>query len=178
VSAYGRIRPARPDELVRVQEIEDAAGELFAEIGMAAVAEEEAVALGPLEAARREGRLWVVTDERDVAIGWALVERVDGEPHLRELDVHPEHGRRGLGRALVAHVLARARAEGARGVTLTTYRDVPWNAPFYARLGFREIPEDSLGNELATIRRRERQEGLDDAGPRIAMRHALGGSGA
>jgi hypothetical protein len=35
-----------------------------------------------------------------------------------------------------------------------------------------------LGNELAGLRRREREEGLDDAGPRIAMRHDLESPGA
>lgn len=170
----GRIRPARPDELGRVQAIEMAAGALFAQAGLGRVGEGEPTALARLEAGRRAGRLLVVTDAADAPVGWALVERVDGEPHLVELDVHPDHGRRGLGRRLVERVLARARAEGARGVTLTTFRDVPWNAPFYARLGFRPLCEAELGPELAAIRRREREAGLDAASPRLAMRRPLG----
>ncbi|MDX1648989.1 MAG: GNAT family N-acetyltransferase [Myxococcota bacterium] len=168
-----RIRPARPDELVRLQAIEEAAGALFATVGMPEVDAAEPVPLGRLEDARQEGRLWVAADAADRPVGFALVETVDGEPHLKEVDVHPDHGRRGVGRRLVEHVLARARAEGAAGVTLTTYRDVAWNAPFYRRLGFRELPEPALGPGLARIRRLERERGLDAAGPRVAMRRTL-----
>jgi GNAT superfamily N-acetyltransferase len=173
VPGYGSIRAARADELERVQTIENEAGELFAQLGMVGADDVPPVSLARLEAARRDGRLVVVTDAEDLAIGFALVETVDGEPHLKELDVLPDHGRRGLGRRLVAHVVGRARAAGAPGLSLTTYRDVPWNGPFYLRLGFRELADEALGPELSAVRRREREAGLDDAGPRIAMRLEL-----
>lgn len=50
--------------------------------------------------------------------------------------MHPEHGRRGIGGALVGSVCDWARASGIASVTLTTYREIPWNEPFYRRLGF------------------------------------------
>jgi hypothetical protein len=56
-------------------------------------------------------------------------------------------------------------------MTLTTFRDVPWNAPFYARRGFAEVLDPSPG--LAAVRDRERSLGLDAAGPRIVMRRTL-----
>jgi hypothetical protein len=56
-------------------------------------------------------------------------------------------------------------------VTLTTFRDVPWNGPFYAKLGFRELRHLSPG--LAAMREHERLIGDDDFGPRIAMRKDL-----
>lgn len=31
-----------------------------------------------------------------------------------------------------------ARANGLQALSLTTFRNVPWNAPFYASFGFRE----------------------------------------
>ena len=75
--------------------------------------------------------------------------------------------RLGLGRQLIARVVADARAAGARAVTLTTYRDVPFNAPYYARLGFRVVADDADAR-LATLRAAERAAGIDVA-PRVAM---------
>jgi hypothetical protein len=51
-------------------------------------------------------------------------------------------------------------------VTLTTFRDVPWNAPYYERLGFQAIADNSPG--LAEIMREEASRGLDPA-TRVAM---------
>lgn len=171
----GHVRPARGDELARLQAIEDAAGALFAEAGMPSVDAAEAMPLPRLDAARRRGHLFVLTDAADLAIGWAMLARVDGGLHLEELDVLPDYGRRGHGRRLLRFVLARAREEGSPQLTLTTYRDIPWNGPFYAREGFRPLAEAALGPELAAIRRRERDAGLDAAGPRIAMQHLFDG---
>lgn len=76
----------------------------------------------------------------DTPVGFALVEMLTGnEPHLEEIDVHPAHGRRGVGSALVRTVCEWATRSGFRDITLTTFRDVAWNMPFYARLGFAEL---------------------------------------
>lgn len=36
-------------------------------------------------------------------------------------------------------------------LTLTTFRAVTWNLPFYARLGFVEIRRETLRPELAAV---------------------------
>ena len=107
----------------------------------------------------------------DPPAGFVCVELVDGVPHIWQLAVHPDCGRRGLGRALVEAACRRARAEGFAAITLTTFRDVHWNGPFYRSLGF--IPTDDLTPGLAAIRAHERTIGDDDFGPRVAMRLAL-----
>jgi hypothetical protein len=56
-------------------------------------------------------------------------------------------------------------------VTLTTFRDVPWNAPFYRRLGFEVV--DELPSGLAAIRAHEAMAGDDDFGPCVAMRKVI-----
>lgn len=73
-------------------------------------------------------------------VGFAAATPLDGFLHLAELSVDPDHGRIGIGRALVEAVAALAGRRGLPGVTLTTFRDIPFNAPFYARLGFLEMP--------------------------------------
>jgi GNAT superfamily N-acetyltransferase len=105
----------------------------------------------------------------DPPIAFAYVAKVDDHLHVEQIAVRPEHTRRGVGLALMAAVIERA---GAWGVTLTTFRDVPWNAPWYARQGFVELHQP--GRELAALIERERQAGLTDLGRRVAMYRAGG----
>lgn len=120
-------------------------------------------------AAQAEGRLWVALAE-DTPVGFALALCLEpGEVHLHEIDVHPDHGRRGLGARLVGAVCNWAALSGCSAVTLTTFRNVAWNMPFYARLGFREVPVNELNGVLAAAARDEARRGLDPA-LRVAMR--------
>jgi len=66
---------------------------------------------------------------------------------------------RGVGRRLIGHVIAWARAEGFVSLSLTTFRNVPWNGPFYASLGF--VEDDRL-SALQAILRAEADKGLAD----------------
>jgi ribosomal protein S18 acetylase RimI-like enzyme len=105
-----------------------------------------------------------------VVVGFAHVELIEPDAaHLEELDVHPDHGRRGLGTRLVREVCAWAAARGHHAVTLTTFRDVPWNMPFYERLGFEEIPMSELTPGLRAVVDDETRRGLDPV-RRVAMR--------
>src|SRR5262245_14046815 len=89
--------------------------------------------------AQRDGHLWVALAD-DAPVGFAHVVVLEpNAAHLQELDVCPEHGRRGLGTRLVMHVCEWAAAAGYEAGSLTTFRDVPWNMPFYARFGFRVV---------------------------------------
>ncbi|BFV60853.1 hypothetical protein KCMC57_up59570 [Kitasatospora sp. CMC57] len=46
-------------------------------------------------------------------------------------------------------------------LTLTTFAEVPWNAPYYVRCGFEVIEGDEVGPGLRAIRAREAAHGLD-----------------
>ena len=81
----------------------------------------------------------MAVDDLGAVIGFAVAWVIDGEGHLDELAVTPAHGRRGVGRALVDEVLAWSAARGLPSVTLITFRDVPWNGPFYEKLGFEAV---------------------------------------
>jgi GNAT superfamily N-acetyltransferase len=94
------------------------------------------------------------------AVGFALCGEVDGHAHLFEMDVVPEHGRRGIGSALLESACSEADVRGFSAMTLTTLRDVPWNAPFYAARGFVELSEDKWGAQLAEIVAHERMLGF------------------
>jgi GNAT superfamily N-acetyltransferase len=122
--------------------------------------------------AQAKGRLWVVL-AREIPIGFAHVEVLGPRGvHLKEIDVHPDHGRRGLGTRLVVTVCEWAARSGYPEVTLTTFRDVPWNMPFYAGLGFEVVPTSELSAELVRVVADEMRRGLDPA-RRVAMRCRL-----
>lgn len=163
---------ARPRDLPALASIERAAGRLFEGVIPAALFE-QTVDEDDLHDARDDGLLWVAL-ENDAPIGFALVEMLaPGRPHLEEVDVHPDHGQRGVGAALVRAVLEWAARTGQRELTLSTFREFAWNAPFYARLGFEEIPSVELDPVLAEIVRDEASRGLDPA-LRTVMRHRVG----
>ena len=120
-------------------------------------------------AAQEAGRLWVALAD-EIPVGFALVEILDQDhPHLQEMDVVPEHGCRGLGSSLLRTVLEWTRCSGYEEITLTTFRAIPWNMPFYSQLGFEEIPADELRTELKSIVQDEAKRGLDP-NERVVMR--------
>jgi GNAT superfamily N-acetyltransferase len=118
---------------------------------------------------QRAGLLWVA-DTGDRLTGFAACADFDDGLHLWELAVRHEVQGRGTGRALVGVAVDEARRRGFAAVTLTTFRTIPWNAPFYARLGFGEVPGAALNARLAAVLKREWRHGLTD---RCAMRLAL-----
>jgi GNAT superfamily N-acetyltransferase len=122
--------------------------------------------------AQAAGRLWIACAD-DIPVGFALVEMLARDlPHLEEIDVDPEHGRRGLGAALVRTVCEWVMRSGYAEITLTSFRAVPWNMPFYSRLGFEEMPTESLRPELAALVREEAARGLDPT-KRAVMRYQV-----
>jgi GNAT superfamily N-acetyltransferase len=162
VTAGASIRLARADELTQVQEIERAAGRLFA--GQPVTLDDgEPTPLAKLEDAWRAGGLFVAADDADRPVGFAILGELAGEAHLWELDVHPDHGRRGIGRALLEHVCRAAADAGRRRITLTTFAEVPWNAPFYRRAGFVELRGEDIGPALREVLVEESRWGLDPA---------------
>jgi GNAT superfamily N-acetyltransferase len=148
--------------------IELAAATLLAGHAPAAVLA-ETTSQADLENAQQRGHLWVALAD-SVPVGFAHIEVLaPGIAHLEEVDVHPEHGRRGLGKRLVLAACQWAATNGYSWVTLTTFRDAPWNMPFYARLGFQEIPPEELIAALLSIVDDETRRGLDP-NRRVAMR--------
>jgi GNAT superfamily N-acetyltransferase len=127
-----------------------------------------------LAAGAEDGRAWVAVDEADVVVGFAIAKVVGGEGHLDELAVLPAFGRRGVGRALVDAVVRWTTAVGMDAVTLSTFRDVPFNAPFYERLGFHAL--DVLTPELQGVVDEETAFGLDPS-LRVVMRRTIDDAG-
>jgi GNAT superfamily N-acetyltransferase len=168
------IRAARADDAERLRAVEVAAGARFREVGMPAIADADPMPVDGLVGYAESGRSWVaVGDGDDVAVAYVVVHEVDGCAHVEQLSVAPEHQGRGLGRALLHRVEAWAVAHGMPALTLTTFRDVPWNRPLYEHLGFRTLAERELTPGLHTVREEEAGMGLDPS-IRVCMRRAIG----
>jgi GNAT superfamily N-acetyltransferase len=168
-----KVRSAVSSELSQLPEIERAASVLFAEFGLADLFGRVLTPLRDLEEGLRAGRLWVATAPDDSVVGFALACVVGCNGHLDELDVLPDHGRRGVGTALVETFLRWARESAFGGATLTTLRHVPWNAPFYERFGFRVLGAEELTPALSDLLQSEVERGLP-AENRVAMYMPLG----
>ena len=160
---------AEASHVPQLPAIELAAAVLFPAADLPEELRNDTTPLDEFRAAQRDGRLWVALSTAGEPVGLALVGFVDGLPHLEELDVHPEHGRQGIGTALVRAVQAWARDTGSPAITLTTFSHLRWNGPFYQRMGFRALADDELTPGLEEILCEEAEQGLDPA-KRIAMR--------
>jgi len=167
-----RIRAARVTELPTLQAIERAAGLMFCDIGMPEIAQYDPWPLPVMAACHDAGRLWVAACDDDEPVAYLMAGLVDGCLQIEQVTVHPGSARRGLGRALLDHAANRAAADGLPALTLTTFARVPWNAPYYARCGFRVLDDAQITPGLQAIREREAAMGLD-RWPRVCMRRDL-----
>ena len=151
-----RLRPARGNEIGELQNIDLASATLFRGLGL--------IDFGPLgeptepipeDRLRRgfgEGLVWVAVDDREELVGFALCSDRGEDLYLDQLSVLPRHGRRGIGSRLVRRCLQEAEARAFLRVSLSTFRKIPWNGPFYRRLGFREVPSWRLQDWQEEIR--------------------------
>jgi GNAT superfamily N-acetyltransferase len=165
------IRPANAGDIEPMRAIEADAGERFRSIGLHTIADDEPPSAELLIRYVRTGTAWVAELDGDV-VGYASASIVDGEGHLDQVSLLAAAAGRRIGQALIEAVVAWTTERGLPAVTLTTFRDVPWNGPYYERLGFVAVPEHEQGPQLAAIRAAERDAGLDVL-PRIAMRRWL-----
>ena len=155
------VRLAEPRDLPLLAGIEAAADQLFAPL--MDISHWERSSAGGRRASAG-GFLLVIGEP---AVGFAHVLEVDGHFHLEQIAVHPSHGRRGLGTELIYGVVDLVASRGGDQVSLMTFADVPWNAPFYKRMGF-EIADPAPAH-LAGVLERERAAGLELGGRRVAM---------
>ena len=162
------IRAATLEDVRGLPAIERAAAVMFPADVLPAHLGAFAVSIADLTDAQHGGRLWVACADDGHVVGFAIAQVFEDAAYLEELDVHPDHGRRGLGRRLVEKVIAWARSEGYRAVLLDTFRNVPWNMPFYARMGFVELEDEEIPEAVRAIMQRTFAAGLDPAN-RVAM---------
>ena len=168
IDGVAAVHPATDEELTGLAALEEASAALFTAAGL-----ELPPDILTVDELKASEIVLVAPGPGGEPVGFAMVDLLDGGAHLTQLSVHPDHGRRGIGRGLLAAVIGRARRSGLPVVTLTTFRDVPWNGPFYQRYGFVEVPDAELTPGVKAHRDHEIEIGLDAVAPRCAMRRPL-----
>lgn len=165
------IRRATAGDIALMQALERDAAQAFRAVGYDFCAD------GPLrtddehERGLKEGASFIAEIGGDAA-GFILMWPVDGHAHITEVSVSTQFQKRGIGRALIAAGESWARDEGHDVITLTTFREVPWNAPFYRAIGYEVFAPGENEPDLAAVQAEEAQSGYA-AKPRIAMKKTL-----
>jgi GNAT superfamily N-acetyltransferase len=168
-----QIALAENDQLEQCQQIELAASAVFSDEDVPKEIRLTATSLSDLASAQAKGILWVALAPDGNPVGFVIVRIVDGSAYIHEIDVHPNHGRQGIGTSLINTVCEWAKPQRIDAVTLTTFRHLSWNAPFYERLGFRSMKRDELTPGLVAILSEEAARGFDPR-KRVAMLKQMG----
>jgi GNAT superfamily N-acetyltransferase len=166
------IRGAQAEDLPLLPKVEVAAGAVFRDLGMHAVANSTPPTLGELQTWQEADGLLVSVDGDDLPVAYLKIGPIDDYGHIEQVSVHPSHARRGIGRRLIDAADGWAEQRDLAGLTLTTFTEVPWNGPYYQRLGFRVLADEEMTDGLRRIRADEAACGLD-RWPRVAMLRPL-----
>ncbi|KNY14422.1 hypothetical protein AKG11_24700 [Shinella sp. SUS2] len=164
------IRPAREDEVEALRQIERSAAQAFRLIEAFSW-----LAVGDVQSADRhcdlieKGTNWVAATGDDQPVGFLSAEIAERELHICEISVDHLHQGFGIGRKLIRHAIDAAAAHRLDAVTLTTFSTIPWNCPYYQRLGFGTLDEAALSPRLKAVLDLEAEHGLQ-RDTRCAMR--------
>ncbi|MBM3073140.1 GNAT family N-acetyltransferase [Enterobacter sp. RHBSTW-00994] len=165
-------RPATQADITSLPAIEHSAGQRFRDLpALAWLADSPGISVEQHQLFAEQEMSWVALADGQ-PVGFVLADAHALSLFIVELSVHLEWQGKGIGRQLLACVAEKARMQKRASLTLTTFRDVPWNAPFYMRLGFAMVSDEELPAELRQKREEETAHGLT-YGSRCAMRLML-----
>jgi GNAT superfamily N-acetyltransferase len=156
-----RIQLAAARHLAHIPKIERAAATLFSEKDLPLHIRHKVTDPDVLRDAFNESRIWVALGDADEVVGFARIDFIDDAVHLDEMDVLPAYCRRGIGTRLAQTVMDWAMRSGYGAITLVTFRHLPWNGPFYEKLGFVELDPGELGVHMTDLIEAEAAEGID-----------------
>lgn len=164
------IRSAQSDDAKALPAIEQSAALAFRAIpDLAWLADGDTTSPEQHRAPIAEGTCWVAVNTLDEPLGF-LSAAIEGDAlHIQEIDVHLDWQGLGIGRALLQRAIDDARRRGLAAITLTTFRDIAWNAPFYSKSRFHILSAAEMDERLAGLLKAEAARGLP-ADRRCAMR--------
>ncbi|MFJ4445540.1 GNAT family N-acetyltransferase [Pseudomonas sp. NPDC089422] len=166
-----RIRPALLPDIPRLIAVEQSAAQAFLQLPeLAWLASAEGLDAMAHKAFIDDHGSWLAEDDQGQALGFVCLSLEGQALHVHELSVRLQSQGQGIGSQLLDQACTVARHRGALEVTLTTFAQVAWNAPFYVRCGFEVLDEQHLGARLQGILATERAHGLSG---RCAMRMPL-----
>ena len=141
--------------------IEQSAGELFRGLGdLSWIADEGNMRVEHHLELIRAGTSWVAAGPDGRPRGFLCAMLLPAALHIVELAVGLESQRQGVGRCLMEHAICWAYSRRLSNITLTTFRDLPWNGPFYSSLGFRVLSTQQIDARLGRILCEEAMNGM------------------
>jgi predicted N-acetyltransferase YhbS len=165
-------RFAVPGEIDTVRAIEYEAAQRFASIGLTGIADAQPMNADFVRRKIEASEIIVALSGAVQCVGFVMFAPLPARFYIEELDVLTAWAGRRIGAALLGQVERLARMAGARQLVLSTFRDVPWNAPYYRRLGFEVIESAQLDAKLRAIRAAHVARGLDES-KRVFMRREV-----
>lgn len=165
------LRLANSFEIELIREIERVSATRLLDTDLAALAGDEPTDAATLIDRLKSNNLWVAVVD-DAPVAYVTFREVEACAYVEQIDVLPSHAGRRLGAMLLDKVGDLARARGLAALTLSTFKDVPFNAPYYRRLGFSDLPDAELTPGLRAIREAHIARGLDES-RRVFMRRDL-----
>lgn len=167
------IRPACPADAQHLPALERDAARAFATIaGLEWLAGGDVLPLAAHRASIARHTCWVGVDATGRLLGFISACPYGNDLHIQEMSVALAAQGHGLGRSLLRTACQAAQALGLERITLTTFANIPWNAPFYASAGFCSVPSNALDTRLAAVLAQEQTLGFDPA-TRCAMQYVL-----
>ena len=168
-----QIRDARLTEAEQLPAIEISAAQSFRSLpALTWIATSDAMSADAHRRSVRTGTCWVAVDAMDTPVGFLTASVHHDDVHILEMSVASPWQGYGIGKALLRHLEQWALRKKLTGITLTTFQEVPWNAPFYSKMGFVILSNKALDQRLASVLDREHSHGFPK-GSRCAMRFDL-----
>lgn len=168
-----QIREAQPSDAEHLPNIERSAAQIFKqEASLAWLADDDVLSTALHQNYIQARNSWVAVHD-DLPIGFINGVEYNKTFHICELSVSEAWQSQGVGRSLLNAVENIVRDRGIHTITLTTFRDVPWNAPFYEKQGYTELTEKELSLFLMDILDEEIEAGFEPL-DRCAMQKILG----
>lgn len=164
-------RNARPEEFPLLQELEMEAGQRFAEFGMPEVSDSPPMLIKLLQECTEHGGVWVA-DIEDTIAGFIAFTKYTSYIHIDEISVHTQFGRRGIATEFLERLAQWGTNQGMQGITLSTFKDVPWNRPFYEKRGFVVLTPEQYPPYLDKKAEEEASRGLYES-QRVCMARFL-----
>ena len=165
------IRKAREEDLPLLGPVENSASQVFRTVNLDHIANGPTLPNPQLSAMSNSNHLWVAVNTLDQPVGFVGGEEVDGSFYIVEISVAQHFQGKGAGKALMAAMEQQIRKESFKDITLTTYKHLPWNGPWYAKRGYSDVQVDELGEGHMKIWEHEGE--WHDMNLRCAMRKVL-----
>jgi GNAT superfamily N-acetyltransferase len=164
------VRYGKVADIPSLRDVERLASQRFASIEMLDIAAHDPSSAAFLEDRILAQRLLIAEDRTPV--GFIHFDIIDGGAYIEEVNVDPDHAGQRLGARLIDSIAIFAGQDAGGALLLSTFRDVPWNAPYYRKLGFVDISDCALTPALISIRSDNVERGLNET-QRVFMRRTL-----